>query len=226
MSHLTPAEKEAVLASIDHTFLRPEGGPAEIDRLCAEAAEHRFGAVCVQPLWVARAAARLRGTGVRVVAVVGFPHGANTAEVKAAEARRAVADGADELDMVIAFGALRAGLDALVEEEIRAVVAAGVPVKCILETAALDEAAMDRACDLAERGGARYVKTSTGFGPGGATVEAVRRLRARVGHRLGVKASGGIRTLADLLALREAGADRFGTSHGVAIARELEAAAR
>ncbi|MDI3317402.1 MAG: deoxyribose-phosphate aldolase [Bacillota bacterium] len=224
--HLSPQEKEAILRSIDHTFLRPEGGPAEIDRLCDEALAHRFGAVCVQPLWVARAARRLRGTGVRVASVVGFPHGAQTAEVKAAEARRAVADGADELDMVIAFGALRAGLDDLVEEEIRAVVAAGVPVKCILETGALSDEEVDRGCDLAARAGARFVKTSTGFGPGGATPEAVRRMRARVGGRLGVKAAGGIRTLADLLLLREAGADRFGTSHGVAIARELEEAAR
>lgn len=220
---LSPREREEILARIDHTYLRPEGGPAEIDRLCDEAVAHRLGAVCVQPLWVARAAARLRGTGVRVVSVVGFPHGAETAQVKALEARRAVADGADELDMVIAYGALRAGLDRLVEEEIRAVVAAGVPVKCILETGALDEAAMDRGCDLAERAGARYVKTSTGFGPGGASVAVVRRLRARVGDRLGVKAAGGIRSLADLLALGEAGADRFGTSHGAAIARELEA---
>lgn len=211
------------LASIiDHTLLKPEATASDIDRLCREALEAGFAAVCVNPWWVSRAADRLKGSGVQVCTVVGFPLGATTTEAKAAETVRAVADGASEIDMVMNIGAFKSGDRQGVEEDIRRVVLAaeGRTVKVILETGLLDEEEIRLACELAKAGGAHFVKTSTGFGPGGATVEAVRIMRETVGREMGVKASGGIRNLAAAKKMISAGANRIGTSSGVAILGE------
>lgn len=178
--------------------------------------------MCVNPDYVAFARQGLAGSPAKVVTVAGFPLGASPARVKAYEAAAAAADGADEVDMVLAIGRLKAGDHAAVAADIAAVVrVAGVPVKVILETCYLTEAEIVAACHLAEQAGARFVKTSTGFGPTGATVEAVRLMRASVGPAVGVKAAGGIRTLEAVRAFLAAGADRIGTSAGAAIARTL-----
>jgi deoxyribose-phosphate aldolase len=202
--------------------------PADIVRACAEAREHGMCAVCVAPVWVALAARELVGSQVRVASVIGFPHGNTLPEAKAREARLALDAGASELDMVLQVGALRSRDTALVRRDIAGVVRAarerGAQVKVILETALLTEAEKRLACRLAEEAGADFVKTSTGFGPGGATQADVRLLREAVGDRLGVKASGGIRTLGQALAMVRAGADRLGTSASVAILAELAAA--
>lgn len=219
MTRLTRAE---LAARIDHTLLRPTTTPAQVEALCREAHAGGFFSVCVQPCHVARASAGLRALGspVKVCAVVGFPLGANVPEIKAAEAARALADGAEELDVVIALHALRAGDDAAVREDIAGVVRTGTGahlVKVILETALLSAEEIERACGLSVAAGARFVKTSTGFGPGGATVEAVRRMRAAVGPGVGVKASGGISDAAAARAMLAAGADRLGASASLAI---------
>jgi len=208
-----------VAAHIEHTLLRPEATPTDVREMCDEARAHGFAGVCVNPIWVAVARRSLAGSRVRVVSVVGFPLGASITAIKAAEAARAVADGADEIDMVMTLGPFRAGDDAAVRDDVAAVVAAAgdAPVKVILETASLETADIERACRLVTSTGARWVKTSTGFGSGGATVGVVRTLRAAVGERFGVKASGGIRDAATARAMIEAGADRLGTSSGVAI---------
>jgi deoxyribose-phosphate aldolase len=210
---------------IDHTLLRPEAVSADVDRLCAEAAIYGFAAVCVHPLWVRRALAALAasaGPAARpaVCTVAGFPHGAQPSAVKAAEARRAVADGAAEVDMVIPVGALKEGDDARVRRHIGAVVdacAGRALVKVILETCLLDDAEKRRACRAAVEEGAAFVKTSTGFARGGATEADVRLLREAVGPRVGVKAAGGIRDRAAALRMLGAGASRIGTSSGVAL---------
>ncbi len=206
---------------IDHTLLRPDAMPADIDKLCQEAREHHFATVCVNPIWVRRAAAALRGSGVGVAAVVGFPLGANLPETKAAEARRALRDGAREIDMVINIGALKAGDHALVQRDIRGVVEAcreaGAACKVILETALLTDDEKVIGSRLAQRAKADYVKTSTGFGGGGATVFDVALMREAVGPAMGIKASGGIKTADDVQALVAAGATRIGASAGVAI---------
>ncbi len=215
-------DRAAVLRALEHTLLRPEAGPAAVRRLCAEAVSLGLGAVCVHPDYVSLARSLVAGTGVRVVTVAGFPLGANTSEVKAREAERAVRDGADEVDMVLNLGRLKEGELAAVRADVAAVVAAaGVPVKVILETGYLTDEEIVAACRLAEEAGARFVKTATGFGPGGATLEAVRLMRASVSPQVGVKASGGIRTAEQVLAFLAAGADRIGTSAGAAIARTL-----
>lgn len=204
---------------IDHTLLKPDATPEAVRRLCAEAKEFGFASVCVNPGQVACAAAELAGTGVKVCTVIGFPLGATTSLVKALEARDAVANGAQELDMVLNIGALKAGDRDHVRRDIEAVVAAaaGRPVKVILETGLLSDAEKVEACRLAQSAGASFVKTSTGFGPGGATVEDVKLMRATVGPEMGVKASGGIRDRETALRMVEAGATRLGTSSGVAI---------
>ncbi|TAM75498.1 deoxyribose-phosphate aldolase [bacterium] len=204
---------------IDHTLLAPFATASEIDRLCDEAQRYGFASVCVNPIWVSRAAAALQGTRVLVCSVVAFPFGASTAPSKAFEAAEAVRRGAREIDMVIDLGALRGGDDGRVREDVRAVVgAAGVPVKAILESAALAGDELRRACAAAVEGGAAFVKTSTGFhAAGGAGVDAVRAIRAFVGGRALVKASGGIRTREDALRMLEAGADRLGCSASVQI---------
>lgn len=207
---------------IDHTLLGPSATPADLRRLCREALEHRFHSVCVAGRHVAAAAEALRESGVLVSAVVGFPLGSQASPVKAFEARSAVGDGAGELDMVLSIGDLLDGRDDAVAADIAAVVEAaeGRPVKVILETCLLDEAGKRRGCELALEAGAAFVKTSTGFSSGGATVEDVRLLRSVVGDRAGVKASGGIRDAAAARAMIEAGATRLGCSASVAIVSE------
>lgn len=219
MSRLT---QSALAAMIDHTLLKPTATQAEIVQLCQEAVRHGFASVCVHPYRVNLAANEVHESAVKVCTVVGFPLGANSSPVKAMEVIRALADGAHEIDMVLNLGALKDGADREVEGDIRAVVKAsqGRLVKVILETALLNEREIVRACEISEAAGAGFVKTSTGFGGGGATVEAVRLMRKTVGDRLGVKASGGIRERAAMLALIEAGATRIGTSNGVSLVQD------
>jgi deoxyribose-phosphate aldolase len=204
---------------IDHTLLDPKATATAIDQLCRDAQTHGLFSVCVNPCWVAHAKQRLQDTDVRVCTVVGFPLGANTTRIKVAEAAHAIVEGADELDMVMNVGWFRSGEDQHVRDDIAAVVATaeGRVVKVILEIALLDLAGIERACELALAGGASFVKTSTGFGPGGATVEAVEAMRRVVGPTIGVKASGGIRNTSTARAMLEAGASRIGASASVAI---------
>jgi len=204
---------------IDHTLLRPDATRAEIEAACAEARQHRFASVCVNGHWVATCKALLAGSPVRVCAVVGFPLGAMATAAKAFEARTAVEQGAAEIDMVVNLGALRSRDHQAVLDDLAAVVAAAASaaVKVILETGALEADEKVIACALAEAAGAAFVKTSTGFGKGGATVEDVALMRAIVGDRLGVKASGGVRTADDARRMIRAGASRLGASASVAI---------
>ncbi|MBX3732204.1 MAG: deoxyribose-phosphate aldolase [Verrucomicrobiae bacterium] len=208
---------------VDHTLLRADATAADIERLCQEARDWGFHAVCVHGSRVLQAAHRLEDTGVRVVAVAGFPLGAMDADVKRFECESLVDLGAQELDVVLNVGRLKDGDDRYVLRELRDVVeaAGGVPVKVILECALLTEDEKRRASSMAVESGARWVKTSTGFGPGGATVDDVALLRSIVGPDFGVKASGGIRDLATVVALMDAGADRMGTSAGVALVQSL-----
>ncbi len=204
---------------IDHTLLRPDAGPQEIIQLCREAKEYGFASVCLNPLWVPLAAEQLRESSVKVCTVIAFPLGASSPQVKAFEASQALKDGAQELDMVIALGALKSGQDRQVLEDIRAVAQAaqGRLLKVIIETCLLTQEEKVRACQLAVEGGAQFVKTSTGFSSGGATVEDVALMRRTVGPQVGVKASGGIRTREAALAMVAAGANRIGASAGVKI---------
>jgi deoxyribose-phosphate aldolase len=214
----------AVAGLIDHTLLKPDAAADDIETLCREAAEHGFATVCVNPAWVALAARHLRGTGVGVCSVVGFPLGATTADVKAYETRRAIVDGATEIDMVINVGALKSGDLRLVEQDIEGVATAcracGVTSKVIIEAALLTDEEKVAACTLAKAAGADFVKTSTGFGPGGATVADVALMRRVVGDDMGVKAAGGVRDLSQVQAMVAAGATRVGASAGVRIVRE------
>ena len=209
---------------IDHTLLKPEASESDIRRLCDEAAQFGFASVCVNPAWVPRAVEFLRSSGVPVCTVIGFPLGATRSDVKAYEARRAIFDGAREVDMVINVGALKSGDDCGVEDDIRAVVEAahenGVLCKVIIETALLTDEEKVRACLAAKNAGADFVKTSTGFSKGGATVEDIALMRRAVGKDLGVKASGGVKGIDDARAMFEAGATRIGASVGVKIAQE------
>ena len=207
---------------IDHTILRPDATRADVERLCREAADHRFKAVCVNRSWVETAAGLLEGSPVLVASVVGFPLGATSATVKALEAAEAVRAGAAEIDMVIDVGRLKEGSLDAVRADIAAVVraSAGRTVKVIIEACLLADAEKVAACRIAAEAGAGFVKTSTGFGPGGATEGDVALMRRTVGDALGVKASGGIRTAAQALAMIRAGASRLGTSSGVAILAE------
>jgi deoxyribose-phosphate aldolase len=206
---------------IDHTLLKPDATRRQIETLCAEAREHGFATVCVNPTWVRLCSDLLRGSETRVCTVAGFPLGATPAEVKAYEATRAVADGACEVDMVINIGALKSGDYRLVERDIALVVdaaaAGGAAVKVIIEAALLTDDEKVRACVLAKAAGAAFVKTSTGFGPGGATAADVALMRRVVGPGMGVKAAGGVRDLKSAQAMLEAGADRIGASVGVKI---------
>lgn len=212
-----------MLGAVEHTLLAAAASPSQIEALCEEAALHGLFGVCVNPLFIARCKARLAGTGVRVVTVVGFPLAGSFSEVTELECQLAVRAGADELDAVMRLSAAKSGDWAGVERDARRVVqaASGTPVKLILETAVLTPDEIDRACAAALAAGVAFVKTSTGYASGGATAEAVARLRRCVGQRAGVKASGGIRDLATARAMLAAGADRIGTSAGAAIAREL-----
>lgn len=210
---------------LDHSVLNPEATEEEIRAGTEIVRTWEIAFYCVQPCWVRIAAQALAGTDARVVSVVSFPHGCDRAEVKARAAAIAVDEGASEIDMVMAFGALRSGRESVVAAEIEAVVRAvpGIPVKVILETGVLSDIEKTLACRIACDAGARFVKTSTGFHPsGGATVADVQLLRATVGTAVGVKAAGGIRSLADALAMIGAGANRIGTSASAAILGAVE----
>jgi deoxyribose-phosphate aldolase len=219
-----PATTPSDIASyIDHTLLKPEASEADIRKVCAEAAEYRFKSVCVNPVWVKTVKTALRGSGVLTCSVVGFPLGATPSDVKAFEARGAVLDGADEIDMVINIAAARDGDKGTLVDDIIAVAeavhAGGAILKVIIETSLLDEDQKILACQAAAEAGADFVKTSTGFNGGGATVEDIALMRRTVGPAMGVKASGGVRTLADAQAMIAAGATRIGASSGIAIVK-------
>jgi deoxyribose-phosphate aldolase len=222
-----PGFDPAVAALIDHTLLRPEATAADIRKVCAEARRYGFASVCINPYWVPLVATELAGSPVKVCTVVGFPLGASTTAIKTAETETAIRGGAREIDMVLNIGELRGGNRDAVRQDIRAVVEAahrGVAiVKVILETALLDDSQKNLACNLAKLAGAEFVKTSTGFGPHGATVHDVALMRRAVGPEMRVKASGGIRTLDDLKNMVAAGATRIGASASVQI---VEATAR
>ena len=210
---------------IDHTILKPETTQEQVEKILSEAKEYDFASVCVNPTWVSLAAESLKDSDVKVCTVIGFPLGANTSAVKAFETKDAIANGADEIDMVINVGALKAGNDALVLDDIKAVVDASGDklVKVIIEACLLTDDEKVRACQLSKEAGADYVKTSTGFSTGGATVADVALMRKTVGPDMGVKASGGARSYEDTIAFIEAGASRIGASSGVAIMNGAQA---
>lgn len=222
--HATGGDAGGVAGMIDHTLLKPDASRQDIETLCREAAEYSFASVCVNPTWVALCARLLEGTVVRVCSVVGFPLGATTPDTKHYETRRVIFDGAREVDMVINVGALKSGDLRVVERDVEAVAApcreAGVISKVIIEAALLTDEEKVTACTLAKAAGADFVKTSTGFGPGGATVADVALMRRVVGDDMGVKAAGGVRDLEGLKAMVAAGATRVGASAGVRIVQE------
>ena len=222
--HAAGGAPDGVSGMIDLTLLKADATRAEIEKLCREAAEFHFATVCVNPAWVATAASLLRGSGVGVCSVVGFPLGATTSDVKQFETRRAIFDGAAEIDMVINIGALKSGDLRTVERDIEAVVdpcrQCGVISKVIIEAALLTDEEKITASTLTKAAGADFVKTSTGFGPGGATVADVALMRRVVGADMGVKAAGGVRDLDGLKAMVAAGATRVGASAGVKIVQE------
>ncbi len=209
---------------IDHTVLKPETTKAQILSLCEEAKQYDFASVCVNPTWVSTCAKELEGTDVKVCTVIGFPLGATLKEVKAFETKCAIEAGATEVDMVINIGAAKDQNWELVYEDIKAVVDAanGVLVKVIIETCLLTDEEKVKACEMSVKAGADFVKTSTGFSTGGATVEDVKLMRQTVGANVGVKASGGVRTSEDMNAMVEAGANRIGTSGGVSLVQGKE----
>jgi deoxyribose-phosphate aldolase len=223
VAHADPA----IARLIDHTLLKPDATRDQVITLCREARRYGFASVCVNPYWVPVAAAELAGSSVKVCTVVGFPLGANTTRVKMAETEEAVRAGAQEIDMVINVGALRSGDYDTVKTDIQGVVGiahrGGALVKTLLETALLDDNQKAIACTLAKLAGADFVKTSTGFGPAGATVHDVALMRLTVGDDMGVKAAGGIRTYADAQKMIEAGATRIGASASVKIMQEAGA---
>lgn len=217
--------KAEIAAAIDHTLLKATATSEQIKMLCAEAKEYGFKSVCVNPYWVPLCARELAGSNVLIATVVGFPLGANSTAIKVEEARRAVAEGALEIDMVINIGKAKEGDWDAIRNEIAAVVQASKPaiVKTIIETCYLTQDEKIAACRAAVAAGAAFVKTSTGFGTGGATVEDVRLMKETVGDAAQVKASGGIKTYEDAIAMLEAGATRIGASAGVAIMKEAMA---
>ncbi len=219
-SFMTSQKPNELAAIIDHTLLKPGATEDDIRGLCREAREHGFASVCVNPTWVTLAASQLADSKVKVCTVAGFPLGASTSITKAAEARDAVENGASEIDMVMNVGALRSGFEDLVKGDIAAVVEAagqGVIVKVIIETALLNRDEKIKACLLAQKAAADFVKTSTGFSGGGATTEDVALMRETVGPAMGVKASGGIRDRTTAEAMVAAGATRIGASASMAI---------
>ena len=222
--HAAGGAAGTVAGMIDHTLLKPDATRRDIEALCREAAEYRFASVCVNPTWVAACAQLLAGTPVKVCSVVGFPLGATTPDTKHYETRRTIFDGAREIDMVINVGALKSGDLRLVERDIEAVTApcreAAALSKVIIEAALLTDEEKITACTLAKAAGADYVKTSTGFGPGGATAADVALMRRVVGDEMGVKAAGGVRDLEGLKAMVAAGATRIGASAGGRIVQE------
>ena len=205
---------------IDHTLLKTDAQRADVTKLIEEVKAYHFASVCVSPIWVSYVSEALRDTGIKTCTVIGFPQGATPSAVKAFETKQAVADGADEVDMVIAVGKLKDGDDAYVKADIEAVVRAArgkALTKVIIETCLLTDEEKHRACLLAKEAGADFVKTSTGFAAGGATAADVKLMRESVGEAMGVKAAGGIRSRADAEAMLAAGATRLGTSSGVKI---------
>lgn len=204
---------------IDHTQLRAYATELDMRELCNEALDYDFAAVSINPAWTSYCAKRLAGSNVGIAVCVGFPLGANTAYIKMEEARDAVRNGATEIDMVINIGALKSGYPAFVEKEIAAVAKAvrGITLKIILETSFLNRDEKIAVCEMAMNNGAAFVKTSTGFGHGGATIEDVALMKSIVGDRLGIKAAGGVRTYGDVMALIQAGATRIGTSAAIQI---------
>jgi deoxyribose-phosphate aldolase len=217
-------DSAGIAALIDHTILKPDATRADVERLCKEALQFKFASVCVNPAFARLVASFVQDTSVKSCVVVGFPLGANLTSTKVFEARSAIANGAQELDMVIHVGALKAGDDAGVSADVRAVCdlahSANAICKVIIETCLLDQEEKERACRLAVAAGADFVKTSTGLSTAGATAEDVALMRKVVGPNVGVKASGGIRTLDDLLRMVDAGATRIGSSSGVKIIEE------
>ncbi|MDZ4131892.1 MAG: deoxyribose-phosphate aldolase [Dethiobacteria bacterium] len=213
---------ENMAGYIDHTLLKPEAKREDIIRLCREALQNNFYSVCINPSYVQTAVSELKDSAVKVCAVIGFPLGATTTATKAFEAAEAIASGAEEVDMVIHVGALKGGEEDYVRGDIAAVVKAarGNTVKVIIESGLLSDSEKVLACRLAKEAGAGFVKTSTGFGPGGATVGDIRLMRETVGPDLGVKASGGVRTLEAARLMIEAGATRIGTSSGITIVQQ------
>jgi len=222
--HASGGTAGTVAGMIDHTLLKPDAARKDIEALCREAAEYNFASVCVNPTWVAACAQLLKGTSVVVCSVVGFPLGATTPDTKHYETRRAIFDGAREIDMVINVGALKSGDLRLVERDIEAVTTPcrefGALSKVIIEAALLTDDEKVTACTLAKAAAADFVKTSTGFGPGGATPADVALMRRVVGDEMGVKAAGGVRDLDGLKAMVAAGATRIGASAGVRIVQE------
>jgi deoxyribose-phosphate aldolase len=225
---LSGAESEAarqVANYIDHTLLKPDATRDEITKVCEEGARYGFASVCINPFWVREAACMLRGSGVKVCTVIGFPLGANVSDTKAYEARRAVFDGASELDMVINVGALKSGLYNIVLRDIAGVVEvareAGCLLKVIIETSLLTDDEKIKACTLSKDAGADFVKTSTGFSKGGATAADISLMRRVVGGQMGVKASGGVKDLKQAQEMIRAGATRIGASVGVKIVQEM-----
>ena len=220
-SGTVPQSGHQMAGLIDHTLLKPTATRKDIVKLCAEAREYGFASVCVNSSWVKIASQELKGSKSMAIAVVGFPLGAMATSSKASETRQAVADGAEEIDMVINIGALKGGDHDLVYDDVRAIVqaAAGVPVKVILETSMLTRDEKIAGCTISKAAGAHFVKTSTGFGGGGATVEDIELMRSIVGPDMGVKASGGVRNAKDLQNMVRAGANRIGASAGIAIVR-------
>lgn len=215
-------DQEQLAKMIDYTLLKPDATKDDVIKLCKEAIKYNFASVCINSGYVSLATKLLKGTTVKVCTVIGFPLGANMPEVKAFEAKNAIKNGAQELDMVINIGALKSGDYELVKQDIKGVVEAGkvskeAIVKVILETGFLTDKEKVNACKLAKEAGADFVKTSTGFSAGGATVHDVKLMKEAIGKSMRVKASGGIRTFEDAMAMIKAGADRIGTSSGVAI---------
>ena len=228
--HATGGAAGPVAGMIDHTLLKPDATKQEIEKLCREAAEFHFATVCVNPVWVALCARLLAASGVGVCSVVGFPLGATMPDVKRYETQRAIFDGAREIDMVINIGALKSGDLHTVERDIEAVVVpcreCGVLSKVIIEAALLTDDEKVTACTLAKAAAADYVKTSTGFGPGGATAADVALMRRVVGAEMGVKAAGGVRDLESVNAMIAAGATRVGASAGVKIVQQARGSQR
>jgi deoxyribose-phosphate aldolase len=216
---------DTIAALIDHTLLKPDSSRAEVERVCAEARQASFASVCINPFWVRLAKQALEGSPVRVCTVVGFPLGANETETKLAEAKTALAHGATELDVVQNIGALRSGELQVVRDELKQLAdvahSRGAVLKVIIETVLLSDEEKRTSCQLAAEAGADFVKTSTGFAGGGATAGDVRLMRSIVGTGIGVKASGGVRTLPAVREMLQAGANRIGTSSGVSILKEL-----
>jgi deoxyribose-phosphate aldolase len=217
--------REGLAALIDHTQVRADTTEGEIDRLCKEAATYKFKAVCVNPYWVKRCVKHLEAMNIAICSTVGFPLGATTSLSKIGEAEQAIAEGASELDMVMNIGEFKAGNYKAVFADLVEVVSAAhkdAKIKVIIETCLLTEEEKKKACELVLDSGAHFVKTSTGFNVGGATVEDIQLIREVVGPRVGIKASSGIRTLAQAMALLEAGATRLGCTHSVPILSELQ----